>query len=115
MGPDTKLADTDFRSKLPRFTPQAMKTNQAFVDLLADLAAQKNATPAQVALAWILAQKPWMVPIPGTTRLARLEENIGAVTLELTPADLRAIQEGADAITPEGDRYPAHVEAMTGR
>jgi aryl-alcohol dehydrogenase-like predicted oxidoreductase len=115
MNTDTKLADNDFRSKLPRFTPDAMKANQAFVDLLADLAAQKNAMPAQVALAWILAQKPWMVPIPGTTKLSRLEENIGAATLELTPADLRAIQEGADAITPEGDRYPAHIEAMTGR
>jgi aryl-alcohol dehydrogenase-like predicted oxidoreductase len=115
MNTDSKLADNDFRSKLPRFTPDAMKANQAFVDLLADLAAQKTATPAQVALAWILAQKPWMVPIPGTTKLARLEENIGAATLELTPADLRAIQQGADAITPEGDRYPAHIEAMTGR
>jgi aryl-alcohol dehydrogenase-like predicted oxidoreductase len=120
MNTGTKIAGDDFRSKLPRFTPEAMKANQAFVDLLADLAsqkqvAQKQATPAQVALAWILAQKPWMVPIPGTTKLARLEENIGAVTLELTPADLRALQEGADAITPEGDRYPAHVEAMTGR
>jgi aryl-alcohol dehydrogenase-like predicted oxidoreductase len=119
MNTDTKLADNDFRSKLPRFTPEAMKANQAFVDLLADLAAQKQATPAQVALAWILVQKPGsktqMVPIPGTTKLSRLEENIGAATLELTPADLRAIQEGADAITPEGDRYPAHIEAMTGR
>jgi aryl-alcohol dehydrogenase-like predicted oxidoreductase len=115
MNTDSKLADNDFRSKLPRFTPDAMKANQAFVDLLADLAAQKTATPAQVALAWILAQKPWIVPIPGTTKLARLEENIGAATLELTPADLRAIQQGADAITPEGDRYPAHIEAMTGR
>jgi aryl-alcohol dehydrogenase-like predicted oxidoreductase len=115
MNTDTKLADNDFRSKLPRFTPEAMKANQAFVDLLADLAAQKNATPAQVALAWLLAQKPWIVPIPGTTKLSRLEENIGAATLELTPADLQAIQQGADAITPEGDRYPAHIEAMTGR
>ena len=115
MGSETKLADNDFRSKLPRFTPDAMKTNQAFVDLLADIAVQKQATPAQVALAWLLAQKPWIVPIPGTTKLSRLEENIGAVTLELTPADLLAIQQGADAITPEGDRYPAHIEAMTGR
>jgi aryl-alcohol dehydrogenase-like predicted oxidoreductase len=114
MNTDTKIADNDFRSKLPRFTPQAMKANQAFVDLLTDLAAQKQATPAQVALAWILAQKQWMVPIPGTTKLSRLEENIGAATLQLTAADLHAIQEGADAITPEGDRYPAHVEAMTG-
>jgi aryl-alcohol dehydrogenase-like predicted oxidoreductase len=92
-----------------------MKANQAFVDLLTDLAAQKQATPAQVALAWILAQKPWMVPIPGTTKLARLEENIAAATLELTPAELRDLQQGADSITPEGDRYPAHIEAMTGR
>jgi aryl-alcohol dehydrogenase-like predicted oxidoreductase len=115
MSTDTKLADNDFRSKLPRFTPQAMQANQAFVDLLAGIAAEKCATPAQVALAWLLAQKPWIVPIPGTTKLSRLEENLGAVTLELTPADLRAIQQGADAITPEGDRYPAHIEAMTGR
>ena len=115
MGPDTKLADTDFRSKLPRFAPEAMKANQAFVDLLADIAAQKHATPAQVALAWLLAQKPWIVPIPGTTRLSRLKENIGAAALEFSPAELRDLQQGADAITPEGDRYPAHVEAMTGR
>ena len=115
MSTQTKIADNDFRSKLPRFTPEAMKTNQAFVDLLADIAAQKKATPSQVALAWLLAQNPWIVPIPGTTKLSRLEENIGAVTLELTPADLRDLQQGADAITPEGDRYPAHIEAMTGR
>ena len=115
MSADTKLADTDFRSKLPRFAPEAMKANQAFVDLLADIAAQKHATPAQVALAWLLAQKPWIVPIPGTTRLSRLKENIGAAALEFSPAELRDLQQGADAITPEGDRYPAHVEAMTGR
>jgi aryl-alcohol dehydrogenase-like predicted oxidoreductase len=115
MSTQTKIADNDFRSKLPRFTPEAMQANQAFVDLLAGIAAEKHATPAQVALAWLLAQKSWIVPIPGTTKLSRLKENLGAVTLELTPADLRAIQHGADAITPEGDRYPAHIEAMTGR
>jgi aryl-alcohol dehydrogenase-like predicted oxidoreductase len=115
MSTETKLADNDFRSKLPRFTPEAMQANQAFVDLLAEMAAQKQATPAQVALAWILAQKPWMVPIPGTTKLSRLEENLGAVTLELTVADLRSLDEGAAAIVPEGARYPEHLEAMTGR
>jgi aryl-alcohol dehydrogenase-like predicted oxidoreductase len=115
MNSSTNFASNDFRSKLPRFTPEAMQANQAFVDLLASMAKQKNASPAQVALAWLLAQKPWIVPIPGTTKLSRLEENIGAVSVELTPQDLAAIEAGAAKITPEGDRYPEALEKMTGR
>jgi aryl-alcohol dehydrogenase-like predicted oxidoreductase len=119
MSTDTTFAANDFRSKLPRFTPEAMKTNQAFVDLLTRIAKQKNATPAQIALAWLLSQKPGskmqIVPIPGTTKLSRLEENIGAVTIQLTQADLEEIQTAADTITPEGNRYPEALEAMTGR
>jgi aryl-alcohol dehydrogenase-like predicted oxidoreductase len=115
MNETTQLGKNDFRSTLPRFTPEAMKANQAFVDLLAAIAKQKNATPAQIALAWLLAQKPWIVPIPGTTKLPRLEENIGAVNVELTPADLAQIDAGASKITPEGNRYPEHLEKMTGR
>jgi aryl-alcohol dehydrogenase-like predicted oxidoreductase len=115
MDETTTLGDTDFRSKLPRFTPEARKANQAFVDLLAGIAKQKEATPAQIALAWILAQKPWMVPIPGTTKLHRLEENNGAVAVELTPNDLNEIDAAASGITVEGDRYPEHLEKMTGR
>jgi aryl-alcohol dehydrogenase-like predicted oxidoreductase len=111
----THLGKDDFRSTLPRFTPEAMKTNQAFVDLLGIIAKRKNATPAQIALAWLLAQKPWIVPIPGTTKLSRLEENIGAVGVELTPADLAEIDTGASAITPEGNRYPEALEKLTGR
>jgi aryl-alcohol dehydrogenase-like predicted oxidoreductase len=111
----TKLAANDFRSSLPRFQPEAMKANQAFVDLLTTIATQKNATPAQIALAWLLAQKPWIVPIPGTTKLSRLEENIGAVSIELTPADLKQIDTAAAGITPAGNRYPEHLEKMTGR
>jgi aryl-alcohol dehydrogenase-like predicted oxidoreductase len=119
MNESTKLGNDDFRSKLPRFTPEAMKANQSFVDLLSTIAAQKNATPAQIALAWLLAQKPGskaqIVPIPGTTKLSRLEENIGAVSIELAPADLRDIDTGASKITPEGNRYPEALEKMTGR
>jgi aryl-alcohol dehydrogenase-like predicted oxidoreductase len=111
----TTFAANDFRSRLPRFTPAAMQTNQAFVDLLATLAKEKNATPAQIALAWLLAQKPWIVPIPGTTKLSRLKENIGAVSIELTPADLAQIETAAATLTPEGARYPEALEAMTGR
>lgn len=111
----TTFAANDFRSKLPRFTPEAMQANQAFVDLLATLAKEKNATPAQIALAWLLVQKPWIVPIPGTTKLSRLEENIGAVSIELTPADLAQIEAAAATLTPEGARYPEALEAMTGR
>jgi aryl-alcohol dehydrogenase-like predicted oxidoreductase len=115
MDENTKLGKGDFRSTLPRFTPQAMKANQAFVDLLGTIAKQKNATPAQIALAWLLAQKPWIVPIPGTTKLSRLEENIGAVSIELTPTDLRDIDSAAAKIPVEGNRYPEHLEKMTGR
>lgn len=106
---------TDFRSTLPRFTPEALKANQALVDLLGRIAAQKKATPAQIALAWLLAQKPWIVPIPGTTKLHRLDENIGAVALELTSEDLREIDSAAAKITVEGARYPEKLEQLTGR
>jgi aryl-alcohol dehydrogenase-like predicted oxidoreductase len=111
----TKLGSDDFRSTLPRFQPEAMKANQALVDLLNAVAKKKNATPAQIALAWLLAQKPWIVPIPGTTKLGRLEENIGAVGVELTAEDLDGIDEAAEKITVEGARYPERLEAMTGR
>ena len=114
MDENTKLDKTDFRSTLPRFTPEAMKANQALVDLLGTIGKSKNATPAQIALAWLLAQKPWMVPIPGTTKIHRLEENIGAVAIELTPDDLRQIEEAASQIKVEGARYPEHIEKMTG-
>src|SRR5580698_8345588 len=110
----TELGPGDFRSYSPRFTPEARSANVALVDLLKKVAARKQATPAQIALAWLLAQKPWIVPIPGTTKLARLEENIGAVTLELTPADLRDIDAAAAKIPIAGDRYPEHLDKMTG-
>ena len=106
---------TDFRSTLPRFTPEARKANQALVDLLGTIAAQKNATPAQIALAWLLAQKPWIVPIPGTTNLHRMEENNGAVEVELTSDDLREIESAAAKITVQGARYPEKLEQLTGR
>lgn len=115
MNENTKLGSGDFRSTLPRFAPEAMKANLAFVDLLSTIAKQKNATPAQIALAWLLAQNPWIVPIPGTTKLSRLEENIGAVSIELTPGDLADIESAAAKITVEGNRYPEHLEKMTGR
>src|SRR5439155_20335983 len=115
MNENTKLDGTDFRSTLPRFTPEAMKANHALVDLLGNIAQHKKATPAQIALAWLLAQKPWIVPIPGTTKLHRLEENIGAVEIELTPDDLREIENAASRIKVEGARYPEKLEAMTGR
>jgi aryl-alcohol dehydrogenase-like predicted oxidoreductase len=111
---DAKFDSTDFRSKLPRFAPDALKANQALVDLLGSIAKQKKATPAQIALAWLFAQKPWIVPIPGTTKLNRLEENIGAVGLELTSNDLREIESAASQITVEGARYPEAIEKMTG-
>jgi len=111
----TTFDKSDFRSQLPRFTPEALKANQALVDLLGRIAKGKKATPAQIALAWILAQKPWMVPIPGTTKLARLEENIGAAAIELTPDDLREIESAASKITVQGARYPEAIERMTGR
>jgi aryl-alcohol dehydrogenase-like predicted oxidoreductase len=112
---NARFDSTDFRSQLPRFTPEALKANQAMVDLLGKIAKQKNATPAQIALAWLLAQKSWIVPIPGTTKLSRLEENIGAVSIELTAEDLRNINEAAAQITVQGNRYPERLEAMTGR
>jgi len=111
----TPLGSSDFRSTLPRFTPEARKVNQALVDLLARVAERKKATPAQVALAWLLAQKPWIVPIPGTTKRARLEENLGAAAVELTADDLREIESAAAKIQIQGARYPEHVERMTGR
>jgi aryl-alcohol dehydrogenase-like predicted oxidoreductase len=115
MDENTQLGKGDFRSTLPRFTPEARKANQAFVDLLGTIAKRKNATPAQIALAWLLAQKPWIVPIPGTTKLSRLDENLGAVAIELTPNDLREIDSAATKIPVQGDRYPEHLEKMTGR
>ena len=115
MDENTTFESTDFRNALPRFTPEARKANQVLVDLLGEIAKQKNATPAQIALAWLLAQKPWIVPIPGTTKLYRLEENIGAVDVELTSDDLLEIDRAASQITVQGDRYPEHMEKMTGR
>ena len=111
---NTKFDSTDFRSKLPRFTPEALKTNQAIIDLLEKIAKQKGATPPQIALAWLLAQKPWIVPIPGTTKLSRLDENLGSLAVKLTSDDLRAIDEAAKQITLEGDRYPVELQKMTG-
>jgi len=115
MDESTKLDSSDFRNILPRFTPEALKANQALIQLLAGIGERKKATPAQIALAWLLARKPWMVPIPGTTKLARLEENLGAAAIELTPDDLRDIDEAAAKITVQGARYPEHIERMTGR
>ena len=109
-----KFDSTDFRSKLPRFTPEALKANQAVVDLLGKIAKEKGATPAQIALAWLLAQKPWIVPIPGTTKLSRLDENIGSLEIKLTADDLREINAAAEKITVEGDRYPENLQKMTG-
>ena len=114
MDENTKLDSSDFRNILPRFTAEAMKANRALVDLLGRIAERKKATPAQIALAWLLAQKPWIVPIPGTTKLQRLEENIGAVAIELTPDDLRDIDTAASKITVQGARYPERLEKMTG-
>ena len=111
---NAKFDSTDFRSTLPRFTPEALKANQALIDLLGAIAKRKNATPAQIALAWVLAQKPWMVPIPGTTKLNRLEENNGAIAVELTAEDLRDIDAAASKIKVEGARYPERLEKMTG-
>jgi aryl-alcohol dehydrogenase-like predicted oxidoreductase len=105
---------TDIRNSIPRFTPEARKANQALVDLLGSIAKKKNGTPAQIALAWLLAQKPWIVPIPGTTKLHRLEENIGAAAMELTAEDLQAIESAAAKIEVQGARYPEHIEKMTG-
>ena len=111
----TTLESTDFRSTLPRFTPEARKANQALVDLITAIADRKKATPAQIALAWVLAQKPWIVPIPGTTKLHRLDENIGALAVELTPDDLREIDAAAAKITIQGERYPEKLMKTVGR
>ena len=112
---DTKFDKNDFRNIVPRFTPENRKANQAMVDLLGKFAAAKKATPAQIALAWLLAQKPWIVPIPGTTKLHRLEENIGAVNVELSPADLRELDTAASHIAVQGARYPEELQKMVGR
>ena len=112
---DTKFDKSDFRNIVPRFTPEARKANQALVDLLGRFAQQKKATPAQIALAWLLAQKPWIVPIPGTTKLARLEENIGAENVELSPEDLRELVTAAAKIAVQGARYPEELQKMVGR
>jgi len=112
---NTTFHSSDFRNIVPRFTPEARKANQALVDLLRNIAERKKATPAQIALAWLLAQKPWIVPIPGTTKLNRLEENIGAAAIELTSNDLREIDSAASKFTVQGARYPENLEQMTGR
>jgi aryl-alcohol dehydrogenase-like predicted oxidoreductase len=111
---NTTFDGSDFRQGLPRFTPEARKANQAVVDLLRRIGERKKATPAQVALAWLLSRKPWIVPIPGTTKLPRLEENIGAAAVDLTPDDLRQIEEASSAIRIEGNRYPERLERMVG-
>jgi aryl-alcohol dehydrogenase-like predicted oxidoreductase len=115
MDENNTFDKTDIRSTIPRFTPEARKANQVLVDLLDRVAREKKATPAQIALAWLLAQKPWIVPIPGTTKLHRLEENIGAAAIELTAGDLVEIEEAAAEITVQGARYPEKLEQMTGR
>jgi aryl-alcohol dehydrogenase-like predicted oxidoreductase len=112
---ETKFEKTDFRNVVPRFTPAARKANQAVVDLLSKVAERKKATPAQIALAWLLAQKPWIVPIPGTTKLHRLEENIGAAAIELTPDDLRQIDSAAAKIPVQGERYPERLQKLINR
>jgi aryl-alcohol dehydrogenase-like predicted oxidoreductase len=112
---NTAFDKTDFRNIVPRFSSEARKTNQALVDLLGRIADRKNATPAQIALAWLLAQKPWIVPIPGTTKLHRLDENIGAAAVELTPDDLRQIGDALSLIQVQGDRYPPKLAALVGR
>ncbi len=115
MNESTTFHSSDFRNKLPRFTPEARKANRALVDLLGEIAKRKKATPAQIALAWLFAQKPWIVPIPGTTKLKRLEENIAATEIELAQEDLREIENTASKIDVQGARYPEHLEQMTGR
>jgi aryl-alcohol dehydrogenase-like predicted oxidoreductase len=115
MNENTTFDSTDFRNTLPRFTPEARKANQELVDLLGKIAKEKKSTQAKIALAWLLAQKPWIVPIPGTTKLKRLEENIGAAAIEFTPEDLREIEGAASDIKVQGARYPEHLEQMTGR
>ncbi len=112
---NTHFDSTDFRNVVPRFAAEARKANQSMVDLLHNIAKQKNATPAQIALAWLLAQKPWIAPIPGTTKLHRLEENLGAIAIQLTEADLREINTAADQIAVQGARYPEALQKMVGR
>lgn len=112
---ETKFDTNDFRNKVPRFDPENRKANQALVEVVEQFAKQKNATPAQVALAWVLAQKPWIVPIPGTTKLHRLRENIGAASLQLTPEDLRALENAASKVSVQGARYPEHLQKLVGR
>jgi aryl-alcohol dehydrogenase-like predicted oxidoreductase len=115
MNENTTFESSDLRNTLPRFTPEARKANKTLVHLLGEIARRKKATPAQIALAWLLAQKPWVVPIPGTTKLHRLEENIGAASIELTTDDLREIENAASRITVQGARYPEKLEQLTGR
>ncbi len=115
IGENAKFDSSDFRSSLPRFTPEALKANQTLIAVLAGIGERKKATPAQIALAWLLAQKPWMAPIPGTTKLDRLYENIGALSVELTPGDLGDIENAASKITVQGARYPERLERLTGR
>jgi aryl-alcohol dehydrogenase-like predicted oxidoreductase len=115
IDPTTTFEGSDFRNSVPRFSPEARKANQALVDLLQKIATRKKATPARVALAWLLAQRPWIVPIPGTTKRHRLEENVGAIDVELTPDDLREIESAAAQITIQGARYPEHIERLTDR
>ena len=115
IDPTTTFDSSDFRASLPRFTPEARQANLALVDLLTTVAAQKNATPAQIALAWLLARKPWIVPIPGTRKLTRLDENLGAAALALTPDDLRAIESAAAQITVQGARLPEAILKLSGR
>jgi aryl-alcohol dehydrogenase-like predicted oxidoreductase len=110
---NARFESSDFRSRLPRFTPEALKANQSLIDLLVQIGKRKHATPSQIALSWLLAQKPWIVPIPGTTKLTRLEENIGAAVVELTPHDLADIDSAASKITVQGARYPEELERMT--
>ena len=112
---NTTFDSSDIRSRIPRFAPEAMQANQAVIDLLTEIGAQKGATPAQIALAWLLAQKPWIIPIPGTRKLERLDENIGAIALDLTSDDLQKIDSAIAAMTIQGDRYPASLKQMTGR
>jgi aryl-alcohol dehydrogenase-like predicted oxidoreductase len=112
---NTKFDSTDFRSSVPRFSPENRKANQALVDMVSSFAKKKKATPAQIALAWLLAKKPWIVPIPGTTKLARLEENLGGAAIELTPDDMRALEEASGKIALHGARYPKFQEQLVGR
>ncbi len=115
MDTSTPFESTDFRANLPRFSPEARQSNQAVVDLLTRIATQKGATPAQIALGWLLAQKPWIVPIPGTTKVTRLDENIGATRITFTPDELREINSAASEIRVEGARYPEQLQRLTGR